>query len=147
MNGRDGLVVLDGKLATHSKSNVASSKTVKTINWCHREVVLCDTRHLIALTITLLQFARLRNASTPNFMVLTSISITQHVNYLIVRKNSVVAGILEADYPSVNAAQFKSLVIIAVKKIRRVGIDIQIVNSIRLRSRSSASSDAPSCCR
>jgi hypothetical protein len=104
MNGRCGLVVLDGKLATHSKSNVASSKTVKTINWCHREVVLCDTRHQVALTMTLLQIARLGNASTPYFMVLTSIGVTQHVNYLIVRKNSVVAGILEADYPSVNTA-------------------------------------------
>ena len=104
MNGRGGLVVLDEKLATHSKSNVASSRTVKTINWCHREVGRCDTRHQVALTITLLQFTRLGNASTPYFMVLTSIGVTQHVNFLIVRKNSVVAGILEADCPSVNAA-------------------------------------------
>ena len=80
-------------------------------------------------------------------MVLTSIGVTLHVNCLSVRENSVVTGIVGADYPSVNAAQFKGLVIIAVRKIRKVGTDIRIVNSIRLRSRSSASSDAPSCCR
>ena len=87
------------------------------------------------------------NASTPCFMVLTPIGVTLHVNYLIVRKNSVVVGILEDDYPSVNVAQLKTLVIIAVEKMRKVNTDIRIVNSIRLRSRSSASSDAPSCCR
>ncbi len=147
MNGWDGLVALDGKLATHSKSNVAFSTTVKTINWCHREVGLCDTRRQVAVTITLPQFARMDNASTPCFMVLTPIGVTLHVNYLIVRKNFVVVGILEDDFPSVNVAQLKTLVIIAVEKMRKVNTDIRTVNSIRLRSRSSASSDAPSCCR
>lgn len=115
---KGGLPVLDEQLATYGNAKAAYKKILKTINGCHRVVGLSTSGHQVTGTVTPMKFSRFGNASSTYLLVLTSIGVTLHYDYLIVRKNSVVAGILEADYPSVNAAQFKSLATIAVRKIK-----------------------------
>jgi hypothetical protein len=69
-------------------------------------------------TVRRLSLSRYGNASVAYSIVVVGKHVTVKADYLIVRKGSVILGILEGNYPSVNLSQFLGLAAKAVAKIK-----------------------------
>jgi hypothetical protein len=115
--GPDLLPVFDEKLATYSNAKTAYKKIISKMNAC-KVVNGINKDHVVTGSAASMKFPRFGNASAAYALRLTSLGITLRYDYLIVRKGSVIAGILEGNWPIVSTTQFKGLVTKAVAKMK-----------------------------
>jgi len=112
------LPILDEKLATYSNANRAYAKIIAAINACKVVNGLSPSGHRVTGSVTKVAWTHYGNASSAYVMTLSSLGVTLHYDYLIVRKNQTIVGILEANAFSVNTSQFRSFVVKALAKVK-----------------------------
>ena len=111
------LPIVDEKLATYSNTAKAYSKIITAINACKVVNGLSPSGHRVTGTVTRVVWTHYGTASSAYVMTLASLGVTLHYDYLIVRKNQTIVGILEANAFSVSTSQFRGFV---VKSLARV---------------------------
>jgi hypothetical protein len=114
----DELPKFDEKIATYSNAKTAYKKIIAHINACH---TLSGVVNGVAVTGSVgpISFAHFGNASATYAMSLTDVRGTLPYDYLIVRKDKIVAAFLEGSYPSVVPSEFSALVSKGVAKLSK----------------------------
>jgi hypothetical protein len=74
--------------------------------------------YAVAGTVRLISAPRYGNASVVYLLVLSGKDVTFQSDYAIVRKDNVVVGVLEGNYPSVSTSQFRNFVVAAIAKVK-----------------------------
>ena len=111
------LPIVDEKLATYSNPSAAYSKIITAINACKVVNGLSPSGHHVTGSVTRVVWTHYGTASSAYVMTLASLGITLHYDYLIVRKNQTIVGILEANTFSVSTSQFRGFVVKALAKV------------------------------
>jgi hypothetical protein len=115
--GPDLLAVFDEKLATYSSATKTYRKIIATMTAC-KVVNAINKGHVVTGTAGAMSFPRYANASEAFALRLTSLGVTLRCDYLLVRQGSVVAGILEGNWPGVSTTQCKGLVVKALARMK-----------------------------
>jgi len=111
------LPIVDEKLATYSNVSTAYSKIITAINACKVVNGLSPSGHHVTGTVTRVAWTHYGNASSAYVMTLSSLGVTLHYDYLIVRKHQTIVGILEANAFSVSTSQFRGFVVKSLAKV------------------------------
>ena len=115
--GQGDLPAFDEKIATYANTTKAYGAIIKQIDACRHVSGLSVTGHLVTGSVAPMSFTHYGNASAAFSMNLTDAGIDLKYDYVIARKGRVVVAVLEANMPSVNVTQFKSLTKAAVAKV------------------------------
>ena len=116
--GRSAYSLFDETISTYSSAATAYKKIAASIASCRKLQGLLDGFPVTG-TVSRLSVPHYGNASVAYSISLKGKTKTVKADYLIVRQGSVILGILEGGYPSVNLTQFRSLAAQAVSKAKK----------------------------
>jgi len=115
--GLQAYELFDETISTYSSASTAYKRIAVSIASCPKTNGVLDG-YPVTATLSRLSAPHYANASVAYSINIKGKTKTVMADYLIVRKGSVILGILEGAYPTVSLAQFRGLAAQAVAKVK-----------------------------